>query len=563
MNNSNIESNTHILTGAGPGPGARPRTDPGLWVEDQVQRDTTILRKTVDKMQEDYSHSETRFATNSAANPELRENKAETTEFFAQFFKTITETELEVYNQITLAKWNNRYRSDSYDRSDPFDRENIDNYKEDINFKIERIKSAADQPRPQMLESLRHQYDNEIGRSNKHSDSGDTSSAFKFMPKPIYTYIRDKSEWWIQFRNRINGRDVTLHFITFPESKISICPVATSATATVGGGKNQMCAQEIAIYQTYAYKAFLWLTIVSKIADSECSGKSLNVYFYMTPFRKNIPAVTPSTREGDTLSAIHVNTGVTQNCQENGEIIIYRFEEWFKVFIHETMHNFNMDFIETDLSQMNQHLRDAFYIPRGDILLFETYTETWARIIHTMFDAYFDPNVRNQTSFIHLVREKLKLNAIFSVFQLTKVLELMELKYAELTIRSKENELVCRERYKEDSNIYAYYILGGLLSVYALPFISWCMRNNQHNSSTIRNSYKRNRVVDSIRFQGGGRGGGGSLLQFVDFMKNSARDSQMLTIVAFCEKRLDAILKSIHRKSTDLTRIATTLRMTI
>ena len=516
----------------------------GVWVEDQVHRDTTILRKTVDKMQEDYSHGGTRFAT-SAANPGLRENKSETTEFFAQFFKTITENELEVYNQITMTTWNNRYRSD---RSDPFDRENVDNYKAGINFKIERIKSAADQPRPQMLESLRHQYDNENGR---WSDGGDTSGAFKFMPKPIYTYIRDKSEWWIQFRNRINGRDVTLHFITFPESKIPTTAAAT-ATATVGGGKTQMYAQEIAIYQTYAYKAFLWLTIVSKIADAECSGKSLNVYFYMTPFRKNIPAVTPGTREGDPLSAIHVNTGVTQNCQENGEIIIYRFEEWFKVFIHETMHNFNMDFIETELSEMNQRLRDAFYIPRGDILLFETYTETWARIIYTMFDAYFDPNVRNQTSFIHLVREKLEINALFSAFQLTKVLELMDLKYAQLTIRSKENELVCRERYKEESNIYAYYILGGLLSVYALPFLSWCMHNNQHNSRTIRNSYRRNRVIDSIRF----RGGGGSLFRFADFMKDAARDSQMLSIVAFCEKRL-------HGKSTDLTRITTTMRMTI
>ena len=220
-----------------------------------------------------------------------------------------------------------------------------------------------------------------------------------------------------------------------------------------------------------------------------------------------------------------------------------------------------MDFIESDLSQMNQHLRDAFYIPRGDVLLFETYTETWARIIYTMFDAYFNPNVRNQTSFIHLVREKLELNAIFSTFQLTKVLELMDLKYAELTIRSKENELVCRERYKEGSNIYAYYILGGLLSVYALPFISWCIHNNQHNSSTIRNSYRRNRVIDSIRFRGGS--GGGSLVRFADFMKDASRDSQMLSIVAFCEKRLDVVLKSIHRKSSDSTRIATTLRMTM
>jgi hypothetical protein len=282
----------------------------------------------------------------------------------------------------------------------------------------------------------------------------------------------------------------------------------------------------------------------------------------MTPFKKNIPSATPTTREGDTLSAIHVNTGVTRNCQENGEIIIYRFEEWFKVLIHETMHNFNMDFIESGLSQMNNRLREAFFIPQRDVLVFETYTEAWARIIYTMFECYFDPAVRNQSTFIHHVREKLEQNALFSTLQLTKVLELMELKYAHITIPSKENVILSRTQYKEESNIYAYYILGGILSVYALPFISWCIRNNKHNSSTIKNKYRRNHMIDSIRFLN--NNDDSSLIKLADFLKECSRDSRLLSMVAFCEKKLNNIISSSNgRTNRDDMRVITTLRMTI
>ena len=521
-------------------------------IETQSNRDTNELRQHTLKMQREYAQIKPQFTT---SNPVLRENKAETSDFCSQFYKKITEDELDVYNHITMTQWNDRYNKKNNNKTQNQNSllEPIDNYTSNINFKIERINGSVVMPRPKILEVLSRNYESSGGRNN---------TEYRFIPQIIYTYIRENAEWWLQFKYHVNDRDITLHFITFPDSKISVC-----STQLNNGISGQMCAQEIAIYQTYAYKVFLWLTMISYMADKECSGSSLNVYFYMTPFKKNIPAATPSTREGDTLSAIHVNTGVTRNCENNGEIVIYRFEEWFKVFVHESMHNFNMDFIDTDLTKMNQRLRDVFFIPNGDILLFESYTETWARIINTMFETYFDPNVRNQTAFVHNVRDKLEQNAIFSTFQLTKVLELMDLKYADITIRSKENEIVCRKQYKEDSNIYAYYIIGGLLSVYALPFISWCIHNNRHTSSSIRNRYRRNHIVDSIRFLNVSNGE--MLYKFVDFMKEAARDSQMLSLVAFCEKQLSKNLSSIQnnrhviKASTDTIHIATTLRMTI
>jgi hypothetical protein len=537
-----------------------PHDEKKQWIETQSNKDAIELRHHAMKMQREYAQIKPQFIT---SNPVLRENKAETADFFSQFYRKITEHELDVYNHLTMTQWNDRYTKNNpngYNSNNSNNNMNtsllepMDNYASNINFKIERINGSVVMPRPKMLEVLSRNYESSGSRTNHE---------YRFIPQVIYTYIRENAEWWLQFKYHINNRDITLHFVTFPDSKISVC-----STQLNNGISGRMCAQEIAIYQTYAYKVFLWLTMISQMADKECSGSSLNVYFYMTPFKKNIPAATPSTREEDTLSAIHVNTGVTRNCENNGEIVIYRFEEWFKVFVHESMHNFNMDFIDTDLTKMNERLREAFCIPHGDILLFESYTETWARIINTMFESYFDPNVRNQTAFIHNVRDKLEQNAIFSTFQMTKVLELMELRYAHITIRSKENELLCRKQYKEDSNIYAYYILGGLLSVYALPFISWCIHNNRHTSASIKNKYRRNHIIDSIRFLNVSNGE--MLYNFVDFMREAARDSEMLSLVAFCEKQLSKNLSSIHnnnrhviKASTDAMRIATTLRMTI
>jgi hypothetical protein len=308
-----------------------------------------------------------------------------------------------------------------------------------------------------------------------------------------------------------------------------------------------MCATEIAMYQLYAYKVFLWLFIVAGLSDKECSSQSLDVYFYMTPFKKLVPGASSAT-----LSAIHVNTGLTRNCESNGEIVIYRVEEWFKVFIHESMHNFNMDFIDLDLSAANKRLRETFCIPHDDVLLFETYTETWARIINTMFETYFDENVRNQTEFIRRVRETLTINALFYAYQAVKVLDVMDLKYAQITILSPENMAVCRKQYAEDTNVYAYYILGGILSVYALPFISWCRENN-HTTNT--NIPRKLSSVKCIRFSrdGGSSDENSNLIRFVDFIRSAARDQVFLGMVAYCEKKSRAASASVLQKTLRMT----------
>lgn len=407
-----------------------------------------------------------------------------------------------------------------------------------LSFQLTEVKnSATDLPHPRILSELQRTYDIQRSRRGGVGDGGGDDD--RYIPYKVYEYIREKSEYCIRFQANIHGRTISLFFITFPESHISVCRKHGRQRGDTHASAN-VCASEIAAYRIYAYKVFVWLFIVTGLADKECSENGLNVYFYMTPFKKERPA-------GDdaVISAIHANTGLTRNCETHGEIVVYRTEEWFKVFIHESMHNFNMDFIDIDLKSANEQLRRTFCIPHDDILLFETYTETWARIINTIFNTYFQGHDNDNTDatasrshFIRAVREKLAENAMFYAYQAVKVLEIMGLKYAHITVQSAENTEMCRKRYAEDTNVYAYYILGGILSVNAMPFISWCCENNSGSS---------------IRFSRSA----GNLPRFVEFIGRATRDPVIVGLISFIEDASSSA--SSHTTAV----IKNTMRMTM
>jgi hypothetical protein len=474
-----------------------------MWIEEDIQKDTRAIKKTVQDLARDY-----RAQLPRTIHSNLTENKDNTNDFFKKFYEKLRGAEYEIYRRFPPAEDPSSLRYGEDDRTK-------------LAYDITEIKNSAnDLPHPRILSELQRLYD--IRRNTANTGEDD-----RYIPYKVYTYIREKSEFCIRFQTTIHNRTITVYFITFPESHFSVCSRNSSSSSS------SLCASEIAVYQMYAYKVMTWLSIVTSISDRECSEKSLNVYFYMTPFKKQRPKPDAS---GDAaiLSAINVNTGLTRNCETHGEIVVYRTEEWFKVFVHESMHNFNMDFIDQDLRGANAQLRRTFCIPHDDILLFETYTETWARIINTMFSIYFQENGSaapsssptnslTQAHFIRAVREKITENAIFYVFQAVKVLDIMDLRYAHITIQTPENTEVCRKQYAEDTNVYAYYILGGILSVYALPFISWCCETNRGRGGR----------VGAIRFSRNG----GILSKFVDFISRAARDPVMLSMVALIEKK--------------------------
>ena len=452
-----------------------------MWIEKEIQKDADSIQKNIEHLSRDYKAQLPRTIVSRIP---VTHND-DVNDFITTFYHKLRNAEYELYRKYPSENGGN------------------------LPYKITEINNSAnDLPHPRILSELQRIYDIRRHHSGSGGDGGGEDD--RYIPYKVYQYIREKSELCIQFQTTIQNRTITLYFITFPESHVSVvCSKSASSSS--------QCSLEIATYQQYAYKVFAWLYIVTSMSDKDCSEESLNVYFYMTPFKKQRPARGAS---GDDaiLSAIHVNTGLTRNCETHGEIVVYRTEEWFKVFVHESMHNFNMDFIDQDLRAANTQLRRTFCIPHEDVLLFETYTEAWARIINTMFHTYFHDT---QKHFIRIVREKIAHNAMFYAYQIVKVLEIMKLNYGNITIQSAENTEICSRRYAEDTNVYAYYILGGILSIYAVPFISWCCENNRGTGGRIA----------AIRFSRQP----GALPKLMEFISHTARDPVILSMIAFIE----------------------------
>ena len=92
------------------------------------------------------------------------------------------------------------------------------------------------------------------------------------------------------------------------------------------------------VYNRYVDTIIMWFYILNEYGSKKCSN-TFTTFFYFTSLEKKLPA-----SNIDILDQIHVNTAFTTTCPKDSEIVIFRKEEWFKVLIHESFHNFALDF---------------------------------------------------------------------------------------------------------------------------------------------------------------------------------------------------------------------------
>ena len=81
-------------------------------------------------------------------------------------------------------------------------------------------------------------------------------------------------------------------------------------------------------------RMIMWLIFITPFIVSKCANK-LNVICYLTSFKKELPL-----SNVEVMDSNNVNTAFTYHCPNDGEITIFRKEEIFKVFIHESFHVF-------------------------------------------------------------------------------------------------------------------------------------------------------------------------------------------------------------------------------
>ena len=271
-----------------------------------------------------------------------------------------------------------------------------------------------------------------------------------YVPLKIKEYIQKKSQCYLHYSCKILKRAINIYIILFKKIK----------------------DEELKPYNEMVHNMLMWLRIAFLHSPQYC-GKNLNIYLYWTPFKKEIPQ-----NIVDILGPEHCNSAVTTSCPVNGVIVVYRKEEWFKVFVHETFHSLGLDFSTFSNTRLHRKLLKLFPI-NSEINVYEAYSEFWATIINCLFCAYeLLDNKLNDRDFLLYSDFCIQFERIFSLFQLVKILNFMGISYKHLYEKTEISDIARKYLYKEETNVFAYYIIKSILLFNYGSFLQWCDRNN-------------------------------------------------------------------------------------
>ena len=317
------------------------------------------------------------------------------------------------------------------------------------------------------------------------SSGGSRSTKNTYFPEEIQDHILNEPSTATTYQFNANDRKVVLHFVVFDDT-----------LNTLKENKN---------LDEHARRVCALIHLVSAHAARPACSSTLNIYIYMTDFKKRFP-----TEKGQSLDAIHANTGMAYHCAKNNDVVVYRKEEWFKVLIHELFHAFGLSFIESDMEAevhagMQRSLQRMYAISHP-VRIYETYCEIWARILNVVFDCFVDDNATTNPIqatdlqlqvFMECVMDGLQANAHFAQQQCAKLLRYMDLTHAIISTPTKKNREIVSKKYRENTNIFAYYVLTCVLLHSPDEFIVWCYKHNPFRRTTPRNNIMLFRTIPS------------------------------------------------------------------
>ena len=281
-----------------------------------------------------------------------------------------------------------------------------------------------------------------------------SGSSYQHIPSEIRKDLESDTKIGFSSHLNMNERNIHIH-IVFPQEH-GLRPTFYRKQA-----------------EKMIYRIFLWLSIATQFACRKCS-KKMTIFLYMTDHLKLLPT------RGHSIDQINANTAFTTQCSHSTDIYIFREEEWFKVFIHETFHNLGLDFSTMSQSQVEPKILTLFPLNILDIRIFESYCETWAELMNIMFIAYWNTKNKNNVNIIlNKMEDMMQLERVFSLYQCTKVLNNYQLKYTDIYQNaSHKPNLGKLQLYKEETNAFAYYVLKPILFFNINQFIEWSIQNN-------------------------------------------------------------------------------------
>jgi len=373
------------------------------------------------------------------------------------------------------------------------------------------------------LEWLNNPYINEIIASTNDIPKGNN---YNGIPKGIRDYIESSQQRVKTFMLYLNHRKIQVYFVYDEKSLIDEKTI-----------------------RLYLQKIYMWLYVCNMYSPYNCAN-NLNVYLYLTDLKKKIPE-----KDLEPFDMEDANTGYTYSCLYNDinssikktnynviELIIFREEEWFKVFIHETFHAMGLDFSSMDNSNSTKKIQNLFNIENVvDIRLYESYTEICAEFIHSVFFVHFTLiNTKRGEDMEYTyakIEETLRNELLFSLYQSVKVLDHFGLTYDNMYDKSNDTKSLCK-KYRENTPVFSYYILKSILLFNLNDFIEWINTNNN-------GSFKFNHMRDTIE-------------KYINFFRDNYKNTDYINIMKSVEKHFKKI-KGNKKYETELK----TLRMTL
>lgn len=196
----------------------------------------------------------------------------------------------------------------------------------------------------------------------------------------------------------------------------------------------------------------------------------------------------------------------TSSTRPKNTITVYRSEEWFKVFIHETFHCLGLDWSGNGndaILLQNMQLATLFPGTRvDDYRFYEAYTETWADIVHLCFVSLSEHNDSRED--LPSVIRGAQLERTFSLIQANKLLGTQGTTLEEIALDETATP-ESRTLYTETVSAFSYFVLRSFFLVNLSAFIEATV--SASSSTTDRflcaGPSVPNKLIDLIRTERG------------------------------------------------------------
>jgi len=227
-----------------------------------------------------------------------------------------------------------------------------------------------------------------------------------------------------EFSTTVAGRTTTLRFWTYAHNPIPL-----------------------EMLRKYAGVCFVWLVMLVPCNASRAGSKSCVCDFLMLPDKRQYPE-----KPGDAMGKLHCNGGMSYVGPEHAEFCVYRQEELFKVFVHETFHAFAAH----GQFPGGREARDLTGLStRLGLEYSEVYAETWARIILVLF--------ARGAEGVESVQEGLRVESEHGWRNCLCVLPRVAINAAK----------------RQATPAFEYYCLTGVAMIHHNEFLEWCALHNR------------------------------------------------------------------------------------